>query len=321
MSASSPLSVGIPTYNHGEYVGATIESLLDQTEMPLELVVCDNFSTDRTAEVLAGFGERIRVIRPPRHLSMMENWNHLVGRLRGEWVALVSSDDLALPGFVEALSRGIRRAPDAVLVRGNVEMIDGAGASLGARKKRPLRRSSPPRNFLERLYGPKVDFNAVAFRKDAWERSGGFPESCRLAGDWAFWLALAPHGSFVTIPEFIAKYRKGHRSAAEELSRTIAWANDYRTLYREIMPRVARELGGVRPGLIRHAMRARCHDFVARLSRTVPPAERGTFSDALAGWARECEVPREIERFRAGARIGKLRFRRLRRWAAAAGLG
>ncbi len=319
MDSVPNFSVGIPTYNHGKYVGAAIESLLDQTVAPLELVVCNNHSTDDTAEVLARFGDRIRVISPPEHLSMMANWNHLVGQLRGEWVALLSSDDLALPPFVEALWEGTQLAEDAVLVRADVDFVDGEGQDLGTRRRRVPGVTSPPKNFLERLYGPKVNFNAVAFRKDAWEKSGGFPESCRLAGDWAFWLELTPFGSFTTVSVPVSRYRKGHRSREEEHARLVLWAEDYRAIYRELMPRIAKELG-VSPALVRHAMRSRCTNFLSRLSRSLPNESREEVARELADWAKDCDVERALERFRAGERFGKRRFRRLRRWAATLGL-
>jgi len=321
MSEEVSLSVGVPTYNQGPYIAETIESLLAQTESPAELVVCDNFSTDGTAEILKGFGERIRVIHPPEHLSMMANWNHLVGRLRGNWVALLSSDDLALPSYVEGLARGARSDPGAVIVRGNDELIDGEGTLLSVRKKRPLRVSRPPRNFLERLYSAKMNFNAVAFRRSAWERAGGFPESFRLLGDWALWIRMCPLGSFVTIPEYVTRYRKDHRTREQDRARIEPWARDLRALYREVMPEVAAELGGIPPGLVRHAMRFYCQKYLAKLSRDVPPAERAPLAANLADWARDCAVERELERFRAGRRFGKPRYRALRRFAASLGLG
>jgi len=314
------LSVGVPTFDQGETIAATIESLLVQTEAPLEIVVCDNHSTDRTAEVLAGFGDRIRVVRPPRHLPMMANWNRVVAELRGEWIALISSDDLAFPCFVEALSRGARARSDAVLVRGNVELIDGEGRRLGDRKRRPLRVSTPPRNLRERLAGPRVNFGAAAFRKDAWRRAGGFAASVHLMGDWAFWLELCPLGSFVTVPETILRYRKGYRSPATENARIPFWAEDLRTIYRDRLPRLAREVGSVSPRQVRRAMRTRCQNFLARQSRWVPPAERRAIAEALAGWARDCEVVPTLERFRAGGPVPKTRWRGLRRLAASLGL-
>jgi len=321
MPVPSVLSVGIPTYNQGSYIAETIESLLSQSEAPAELVVCDNLSTDDTPQVLASFGERIRVIRPPAHLSMMANWNHLVGRLRGEWVALLSSDDIALPTYVEALSRGARSDPAAVVVRGNDQIIDGEGALVSTRRRRPLLTSRPPRNFLERLYSARMNFNAVAFRRTAWERAGGFPEEFRLLGDWAMWIRLCPHGNFVTVPEYITRYRKGHRTVDEDRARIDLWARDLSHLYREVMPAIAAELGGIRPAIVRHAMRFNCEKFLERVSRMVPPGERAAHSGSLAEWARECEVERAFARFRADGKLAKPRHRALKRLAASLGLG
>jgi hypothetical protein len=208
-----------------------------------------------------------------------------------------------------------------VIVRGNDELIDRDGALLSIRKRRPLRASRPPRNFLDRLYSARMNFNAVAFRRDAWERAGGFPEEFALLGDWALWLRMSPLGSFVTVPEYITRYRKDHRTREQDRARIEPWTRDLRRLYREVMPAVAAEIGGIRPELIRHAMRDYCRKYLAKLCRDTPAAERGELAGRLAGWAEECGVGRELERFRRGERVGKLPCRRLRRWAAAAGFG
>ncbi len=57
------VSVVIPTYNRAHCVGEAIESVLAQTYKDFEIIVVDDGSTDNTAEVLARFGDRIRVIR------------------------------------------------------------------------------------------------------------------------------------------------------------------------------------------------------------------------------------------------------------------
>ena len=111
------LSIGIPSYNHAEFIEETLTSLLNQTVAPLEIVVSDDHSTDRTPEILKKYRDRVRVIRPPKHLSMTGNWNYVTSHLSGSWFSLVCSDDIPLPNFVETLTRGTTVSDNAVLVR------------------------------------------------------------------------------------------------------------------------------------------------------------------------------------------------------------
>ena len=90
----SGISVIIPAYNHEELLPQTLESLLRQTFPAEEIIVVDDGSTDRTADVAESFGEPIRVIR-------QENSGPAAARNRGfhesqgEFIHFFDSDDLA----------------------------------------------------------------------------------------------------------------------------------------------------------------------------------------------------------------------------------
>ena len=72
------ISVGVPAYNQGQYLAETLDSLLCQAVPPTEIVVSDNHSTDQTPEILRQYEGRVRIIRPPEHLSMTAHWNFVV---------------------------------------------------------------------------------------------------------------------------------------------------------------------------------------------------------------------------------------------------
>lgn len=121
------LAIGIPTYNQAAFLGQTLKSLLNQRVAPSQIVVSDNHSTDDTGKVLAEFRHDVTVISPPTHQRIYEHFNFVASRLEDEWIALLGSDDIAKPTFVEDLSAGTTRVPDAVLVRAGYEIIDGDG--------------------------------------------------------------------------------------------------------------------------------------------------------------------------------------------------
>jgi len=97
---TSPLvTVVIPTYNYGRYICETVESALGQTYSPVEIIVVDDGSMDDTRERLATYGDRIRYIHQQnRGLSAARNTG--IQAARGEFVALLDSDDLWLPDKV-----------------------------------------------------------------------------------------------------------------------------------------------------------------------------------------------------------------------------
>ena len=97
-------SVVIPAYNTERYVGECIESALTQTYPDVEVVaVVDEGSTDGTAEVLAGYSDRIRVVAQDGRHGVSAARNAGVQASTGRWIKFLDSDDLLEPGAVEAL--------------------------------------------------------------------------------------------------------------------------------------------------------------------------------------------------------------------------
>jgi len=206
------ISIGIPTYNQADTLGATIESFLNQSVKPLEIVVSENWCTDHTQKVLNKFEGKIKVVRPERHLSMMENWNFLVDHLRGEWFSLMSSDDLALPNFVSDIFQSISENEDAVLVRGPYIIIDSNGDEVDRRTARyAAKKRDFPANFYEQIFGTKTSFSAFSVKKRAFITAGRFEEKLTYSGDYHLWLSLSVLGSFITVAEPVSKYRYDYR--------------------------------------------------------------------------------------------------------------
>jgi glycosyltransferase involved in cell wall biosynthesis len=113
---SAPLiSVVIPTGNRCETLPFAIRSVLDQKSDLLELIVSDNFSSDRTHEVISEFKDvRIRCVRTDRRLSMCDHWDFALAYCRGRYVIVIGDDDALMPGAVEKLIKRIRATPSNI---------------------------------------------------------------------------------------------------------------------------------------------------------------------------------------------------------------
>ena len=294
------LSVGIPTYNQGEYLGECIQSLLDQTVQPLEIVVSNNHCTDCTDEVLEKFRGRIRVIRPPSHIPMFPNFNYLVSQLSGEWFSVLCSDDVAKKDFVKILTQGINASSKAVLVHAPYELIDKQGKSLGVKRFKKVRRiTSPPDTFNQELPNSKVCLPASAVRKDTWRKVGGFPEQCGICADWGFTVLISPEGDFIYQPETVMSYRYQYRPELDR-ARHMEWLQNDSVIYTQIVPKVMKKLADVNARKVRRMGQKRLHGALSLLSRMLGPEEKQEVVRAVNEWAEEygCEV--ELARFAAG---------------------
>jgi glycosyltransferase involved in cell wall biosynthesis len=99
----------MPTYNDGRYIAAAIDSVLAQGYGSFELLVCDDGSTDETAQVVRGFEDaRIRYFTLP-HRNANVARNHGVQQAQGEYVAFIDSDDRWLPNHLSVCLSALRR--------------------------------------------------------------------------------------------------------------------------------------------------------------------------------------------------------------------
>lgn len=111
-------SVCIPTRNRGDYLGPAIESVLSQSSgRNLEIVVCDNVSTDNTAQVMERYrDDRIVFRQYDSSTSMYGNHNRCIDVATGKWILFLHSDDTLPAGCMDGLESAIEQSPDADLL-------------------------------------------------------------------------------------------------------------------------------------------------------------------------------------------------------------
>ncbi|MGH8296641.1 MAG: glycosyltransferase family 2 protein, partial [Steroidobacteraceae bacterium] len=103
-AAEVPLvSVGLPVFDGEAFLEDAIRSALEQTLGDLELILCDNASSDRTAEICcdhAARDPRVRYFRNPRNLGAAANYNLAFSHARGRYFKWLAHDDCMLPSFL-----------------------------------------------------------------------------------------------------------------------------------------------------------------------------------------------------------------------------
>jgi glycosyltransferase involved in cell wall biosynthesis len=121
------LSVVIPTWNRAHLVCEAIESALSQRAGRVEVIVVDDGSTDDTANVLAqSFGSQIRLLRSARRRGAGAARNAGARLASGQLVAFLDSDDLWLPGKLDAELRALERFPEAeAVVSDSLNFLEG----------------------------------------------------------------------------------------------------------------------------------------------------------------------------------------------------
>ncbi|ADB73192.1 glycosyltransferase [Geodermatophilus obscurus] len=197
-------SVVIAAYQAEHTVAEAIESALGQTHPPLEVVVCDDGSTDRTADVLAGFGDAIRVVRRPNGGESAAK-NTAVAAARGDYVVVLDADDVFHPRRLEALAWLAQKRPDLDVL--TTDAIVEAGAV-------PVRRAYHAdwpfqvKDQRAAILDGNFVLGMCAVPRERWLQAGGFDESLAVTADWEFWQRLVLSGSRVGLVDApLARYR------------------------------------------------------------------------------------------------------------------
>ncbi len=115
---SITVSVVIPAYNAGKYIGRAIDSVLAQTHQADEIIVVDDGSTDNTAEAVQSYGEKIHFIRQENAGASVAR-NTGIEAATGEWIAFLDADDEWLPDKLKLQTEHLRRNPDLMWTTGN----------------------------------------------------------------------------------------------------------------------------------------------------------------------------------------------------------
>ena len=188
------VSVIIPTYNHRDYVAATLGSVLAQTFNDYEIIVVNDGSTDDTANVLKSVvgADRIRYIEQPNGGPSAAR-NRGIAEARGEFIALLDDDDLWPADKLEWQVELMRLNPQAVLVYGCMEAIG---------EMRPYRHpgaDAPSGWVLDRFLsdGWIRSPGQTLIRKSALDEIDGFDPRLWGTDDWDLYIRLSGTGEFV----------------------------------------------------------------------------------------------------------------------------
>ena len=212
------ISVGLPVYNGERYLQGAIDSVLAQGDPDFELILCDNASTDATAEICRRAAEsdhRVRHERNPDNIGAARNYNRCFALARAPLFRWMNADDLIEPTLHERCRAALADNPQAVLAYGKTRLIDAAGTITGDYDDGlDLRQPTPSARF--RAFFERVGLtNAIygLMRTDALARTGLMGDGRQPAADVRLMAELTLLGRFVEIPEPLFR-RRIHEEAS-----------------------------------------------------------------------------------------------------------
>ncbi len=205
------ISVVMPVYNGERYVEAAVNSILAQTVTDFEFIIIDDGSKDRTAALLsaaAARDQRIRVISQENR-GIAPSLNHGLRLAKGDWIARMDADDIALPDRFALQMRHLESDPDCGVLGGQILLTDP--------EDRPLLRMSHPIYHKEIVAAimkgsPAFSHPAVLFRRDIALAIGGYSDRFEHAEDADFFLRMAEKTKLANLPDLVLRYRQHFKS-------------------------------------------------------------------------------------------------------------
>lgn len=122
------LSVAMCTYNGEQYLQEQLDSIIAQTRLPNEVVVCDDGSADATLQILDEFQKRapfpVRIYRNEVNLGPTKNFEKAIGLCNGDIIALSDQDDVWMPQKLERLEGALEEHPEVGYVFSDALVVD-----------------------------------------------------------------------------------------------------------------------------------------------------------------------------------------------------
>jgi glycosyltransferase involved in cell wall biosynthesis len=201
-------SVIVPAYNMESCLGQTLDTILAQDPKPLEIIVVDDGSTDHTAAVARGKGERITLVQQPNAGEAAAR-NHGVKLARGEFIAFLDADDYWLPGFLSACQRFLDNQHEAIAVSAGLRFrhFNRADSIFPDPEIQPELISSPVL-VIDDFFSFWAKYDQIRsgsslFRRSVLTEAGGMLVDLKISPDLEYWGYLATFGKWGFIPEIL----------------------------------------------------------------------------------------------------------------------
>jgi glycosyltransferase involved in cell wall biosynthesis len=235
--AKPVVSVVMPCYNGEAFLAAAVDSVLGQTFRDFELIVIDDGSTDRSADILTGYGERIHVIRQGnRGVSAARNAG--IGAARGDFIAFLDADDWWEPDFLAEMVAAMADPRTAIAYCGWQNVGVGAGKPFV-----PPDYEGPDKMHHLLRFASLWPIHAILIRRSTMPPGMPFNPEYPACEDYDLWLRIASFHRIQLVPRVLAYYRKhGETNATTNQARVARYNLLVKQRFLADFPRVAQRI-------------------------------------------------------------------------------
>jgi glycosyltransferase involved in cell wall biosynthesis len=281
------VSVIIPAYNAEPFIGRTLESIMAQTYLNLEILVVDDGSQDSTPAIIREYMKmdaRIQLLQQDNG-GVASARNIGIEQSKGEFIAPIDADDIAFPMNIECQVRCLLKEPESVGVS-YVWSIDidekdiPSGIFRASRIAGGVYATLLCHNFLGNA-------SSTLIRRRCFELVGLYDtqfkdNSSQGCEDWDLYLRIAQHYEFQVVPRFLLGYRKLPNSMSSNVDSMVKWHN-------LVLKRAAQRRCGI-PFVLYNISRSNLYMYLA-LQTYSANNPRGTLSLLSQALKADCITP------------------------------
>jgi glycosyltransferase involved in cell wall biosynthesis len=245
------VSVIMPTYNHGRYVAEAINSVLSQDFTDFEFIISDDGSTDNTRDVIASFDDpRITFVPNTVNRGACTVTNDLISECRGQYIALLNSDDRWVPGKLHRQVQFLNANPQFGALFGRARFINKDGDLIEAATL-PLGSIFDQRNrtrgeWLRRFFdeGNCLCHPTVMVRRTVYERLGTFNNRYRQLPDFDMWIRLVKEFDLYVAESCEIEFRlmPGENASSQNKANAVRTMNEHFLIAESFFTGVSAEL-------------------------------------------------------------------------------
>lgn len=261
------LSIILCNYNYGKYLDFALEGLTQQTQKPLELLIIDDASTDKSLSIIEHYAKKhswIKTIVNPKNLGAYQSAQKGLSMAKGNFVYFACSDDRVSPFFVESFTKAYHQNPDAVLLSSEGDYFSQAPPIISTRKPSiTLSFFSPKKVFSLKKNKFSIPGHTSVYRIDKVVEAGGVIEEIGPHCDWFFSHIIAYRYGMTYIPAKLG-YKRMHK---ENLSQKQIKDID---LYKNLLILIqSKNLADIRPFLLSFRMLNEKREGILRASKDI----------------------------------------------------
>jgi glycosyltransferase involved in cell wall biosynthesis len=219
------VSVVITSYNQKEYLREAVESVLNQTRAPDEIIITDDGSNDGSVELIRSYEkqypELIKTIFHDNNVGIPENKNSGFKEASGDWVTYLDGDDRFLPNKIEVDLATLEAHPEADIVYANCQYIDETGKVNGiwAESEEEVPAGEVYVDVLARTFPRNSLFRNEMIRRPVLKKSGYMDPQFSMYHDWELRVRLTERSSVAYNSTVTSEYRQHRNSVSASSAR------------------------------------------------------------------------------------------------------